>query len=699
MKILNKFYFLLLLFRLSLSKSELESETKLGITSSNNIKAITLSNGNVLLIFISENPKCSLMNLFSKNGKSIISNYIIIQSYSSFTELVELINQEQFQYYMIFKDNSGTNKQYFTFFNDKYSSSHEIYLTDKKLIQSSMTELNNSHSVISSPYKNEINNTNKIAIYNQQNESFIEYELDLNSSFTYLFKLENKLYLLYELNKKELKLMQISFKVVYENRIENNSYIIPITPNSSNSETKNNKDYDILYIIDSTGSMSPSLKNVKMYVLEVADKTKSKLSNYNIKYGVIFYHDILSGDGENKKLDFTDDMNTLQTFVNSKNAEGGNGKKAEDWPSAYIIALNDLHWRNGIKTIIHICDYGTHGEGFSEYDDHPENKSMYNITERLCDIENLNIKGLAILDDAKMAFNKMNEICIERRKKNGTVDVEDFSDIVNLVDIKDYDQNNGSANYFVNLLINSTTSIQEKIYVLIPNRDESIKTFKKFITVYKVIKINPEIIGIVYEYSKSLYYMSINICTLLYNIIYLYESNENNFKSEGNKIDIIKHNNDIYIVVITSNTSLHFMKIENNIAKDYYDINETQLYSPILASFDKKLGVFYINKNNEIWLKILKEESNLNEIKIKYKLSISGIILAVICIFLSLFGTIIILISWARKARKKESNQENYITTSTNNSIINNNENRANNNLNNNFGYSRNERGQGVVLS
>ena len=55
------------------------------------------------------------------------------------------------------------------------------------------------------------------------------------------------------------------------------------------------------------------------------------------------------------------------------------GDQAEDWPSAYIIALEKLQWRNGTKVILHFCDYGTHGEGFSNYDYSPEDKRVYNI--------------------------------------------------------------------------------------------------------------------------------------------------------------------------------------------------------------------------------------------------------------------------------------------------------------------------------
>ena len=100
--------------------------------------------------------------------------------------------------------------------------------------------------------------------------------------------------------------------------IKTNSYIIP----SSRNTSKSNKDYDILYIIDSTYSMVATLDLVKKYVLEIANKTKNALPDYNIKYGVIYYHDVINGGAKNIYLNFTDNMTELQNFVNNKSAEG-----------------------------------------------------------------------------------------------------------------------------------------------------------------------------------------------------------------------------------------------------------------------------------------------------------------------------------------------------------------------------------------
>ena len=92
--------------------------------------------------------------------------------------------------------------------------------------------------------------------------------------------------------------------------------------------------------------------------------------------------------------------------------------------------------------------------------------------------------------------------------------------------------------------------------------------------------------------------------------------------------------------------------------------------------------MFYIDENNELWIKILKES---NKIRITNKLSIIGIILTVISVFILFFGTIVIFSFWVRKKKFKEENNND---NNSNNDIINNND---NNNINNNFGYIRRE--------
>ena len=110
------------------------------------------------------------------------------------------------------------------------------------------------------------------------------------------------------------------------------------------------------------------------------------------------------------------------------------------------------------------------------------------------------------------------------------------------------------------------------------------------------------------------------------------------------------------------------MKIENNIAKYYYDSTKTNLNSPTLASFNQKLGMFYIDNSNEIWLKILGEE---NKTKLKgnknKKLSTLGIILIVI-ISINLIGIIIIIT--IRRKRQKEKQRNNTVRGEGNEVVI-----------------------------
>ena len=40
------------------------------------------------------------------------------------------------------------------------------------------------------------------------------------------------------------------------------------------------------------------------------------------------------------------------------------------------------------------------------------------------------------------------------------VDVQDFDGVLDLIDIKDFDHNNNSSDYFVNLVLSITTNIE-----------------------------------------------------------------------------------------------------------------------------------------------------------------------------------------------------------------------------------------------
>ncbi|MCQ2965050.1 MAG: hypothetical protein MJ203_05735 [archaeon] len=233
-------------------------------------------------------------------------------------------------------------------------------------------------------------------------------------------------------------------------------------PGPEASESVKSTPFDLLFIIDSTGSMANTLAAVKTYTLTIAGELGKELKEYDFKYGAVYYQDPVERSGKNSKFDFTSDMNAFQKYINSQVASGGAGLP-EDWVGAYTLAKT-LSWRDGIKLIIHIADASAHGTNYtggiddSEYN--AEAEKMDKLTIDFCDMKQLYIKGFTIPWDKKykvpsadLSFKRMNELCKEHRNKQL---------FINLVDIKKFDQNNKDPTYFTNMVVNSTKEVAKE---------------------------------------------------------------------------------------------------------------------------------------------------------------------------------------------------------------------------------------------
>ena len=64
----------------------------------------------------------------------------------------------------------------------------------------------------------------------------------------------------------------------------------------------------------------------------------------------------------------TSDIKNLENKISKVYVSGGGGDGAEDWTGGYVLALNNMNWRKGIKLIIHICDDDDHGQQFTPGD-------------------------------------------------------------------------------------------------------------------------------------------------------------------------------------------------------------------------------------------------------------------------------------------------------------------------------------------
>ena len=209
--------------------------------------------------------------------------------------------------------------------------------------------------------------------------------------------------------------------IIKTNKIKNTNIINnpDLSFNWNINNTIGNKTVDIIYLIDSTGSMGEETKKASKLIIENSNDLNKKYLNYDFQFGIIFYNDPI--DCQKDKNDFfqlTKNIDGIKMFCdNWKNQSGGDG--AEDWAGGYDIALNKILWRNGKKIIVHICDSPAHGRKYSKNtdDNHKEKKFEKQLDDLMikCAKNNFEIVGLFKKDSAKFCF----EECEKIYNKNG----------------------------------------------------------------------------------------------------------------------------------------------------------------------------------------------------------------------------------------------------------------------------------------
>ena len=138
--------------------------------------------------------------------------------------------------------------------------------------------------------------------------------------------------------------------------------------NILSDEKKKSDEFDILFLIDATGSMSSYIIAAKEETKNISDQLRKEYPEMMFKYGYIFYRDPIDSKTDTHEfIDLTDDVNSLPEKVGKINATGG-GDVPEDWAGAYKIANEKISWRKGTKIIIHLTDAGAHGKLFTKYD-------------------------------------------------------------------------------------------------------------------------------------------------------------------------------------------------------------------------------------------------------------------------------------------------------------------------------------------
>lgn len=184
-----------------------------------------------------------------------------------------------------------------------------------------------------------------------------------------------------------------------------------------------NKDFDLLFLVDATGSMGSYIISAKEETKNISKELRKLYPDRNFKYGYIFYRDPVDSHSDTHEvIDLTDNVNSIPEKISKIRAEGG-GDSPEDWVGAYKLVNEKISWRDGEKVIIHLADAGAHGKLFTLSDKYPNEEEKLIQELEKCALKKINIFGYIIEDEAKNSFNECAKIY---RNKGGFFEVQDF---------------------------------------------------------------------------------------------------------------------------------------------------------------------------------------------------------------------------------------------------------------------------------
>ena len=169
---------------------------------------------------------------------------------------------------------------------------------------------------------------------------------------------------------------------------------------------KISREFDIVYLLDATGSMGSYLAAARDQCINISNQLKSELSQFDFNFGAVFYRDPIDCPGErNHTYALKSDVEALKRELASESASGG-GDGPEDWVGGFDMALDNIAWRSGTRLIIHIADAPAHGSQWCGSSNHEsENSKLYPMVQKCVD-KNIKIIGFQIGSYPKPSFSK-----------------------------------------------------------------------------------------------------------------------------------------------------------------------------------------------------------------------------------------------------------------------------------------------------
>ena len=138
---------------------------------------------------------------------------------------------------------------------------------------------------------------------------------------------------------------------------------------------------DVVFVLDTTGSMSPYIDQMKTFIRNYS----SKIKEMNGRVGLVVYRDAGDDYTAKKLSDLQSDTTNLLAKLDSVSAAGG-GDDPEAALHASMVAMNEMKWQKGAtKAIILLTDAGYHEP------DKVDGSTLAAVAKRSLEIDPVNV--------------------------------------------------------------------------------------------------------------------------------------------------------------------------------------------------------------------------------------------------------------------------------------------------------------------
>ncbi|MEM7262402.1 MAG: VWA domain-containing protein, partial [Planctomycetota bacterium] len=116
---------------------------------------------------------------------------------------------------------------------------------------------------------------------------------------------------------------------------------------------------DVLFLIDTTGSMQDEIEQIKNSLLSVTKRVRSLEREFDLRYGAVLYRDI-GDEYVTKAHPFTGDIEAFDVALKDVRADGG-GDGPESLNQGLAVAIDHAEWRKtAAKVVFLIADAAPH---------------------------------------------------------------------------------------------------------------------------------------------------------------------------------------------------------------------------------------------------------------------------------------------------------------------------------------------------